>query len=328
MPLCVFVFLLPDSNLRVSSSKTIAIRVVSILTLALVPVSVLLQVHFPKIAPSVMKYFVGSDMQTEYWFDPIRGVLATTTDLGAISGILCFVAIAFAAQAFRKKRMKSILFAVFSIVFIYIGLLSESRNFILFIVVAAATLSVASAWEKNRVFLVALLPSFITTLYFSAYVMPSRLVSKLASNIPHFDNVYRGSETSIAEVFPRLSVDSLGARGPLWESALRLIRENPLLGTSNGGFRLADDCACDLGNTHNIFLQSAIDAGVLGVLVMSGLLAYLIREAKNDKWSLAFMLGIVATLMVDNFTDHSYAWIVVASFASVLLARRGVHESR
>lgn len=323
LPLCIFLFILSDDTEGVPVSRMLKIQVVTGLILALIPVSVLLQIYLPESAPDLMMYFVGGDLIGPY---PIRGVLATSTDLGAISGVLCFVAIAFAVQTFQKSRLKSTLLIFCSIVFICVGLLSQSRNFILFLGVASVTISLASAWAKNRALVLAVLPAFAILFYLSAYVMPSGLVSRLGENIPHFENVSTGTATSIVQLFPNLSFDSLGVRGPLWNSAVRLIAENPLLGISNGGFRLADGCACFLANTHNIFLQSAIDAGVLGIVFMAALFAYIISKSTHDKWSLGFILGVIATLMVDNFTDHSYAWIVVTSFGGVVLAQRGASQ--
>ena len=236
-------------------------------------------------------------------------------------------ATALAVRCAPNSPLKSSLCFLCSIVFAYVGTLSESRNFILFTGVAAITVVFASLWKRSKVLLMTALPLFAIVFYYSAYVLPSRLVNKLGRNIPHFENVRQGTETSIIDLWPNLSFSSLGRRGPLWESALSLFRENPLLGVSNGGFRLADECACRLGNTHNILLQSAIDAGILGLVIMCLLLAYVIHKSAQNIWSLAFVLGVISTLMVDNFTDHSYAWIIVVSFAGVMVHQKNLHTS-
>jgi O-antigen ligase len=157
--------------------------------------------------------------------------------------------------------------------------------------------------------------------------LPNELLYKLGRFIPYFEKVRQEAEISLKDLLPHVSLESLGTRGPLWESTLKLIADNPLIGISNGGFRLADDCSCYRGNTHNILFQSAIDAGALGVIVISLILGFTIAKGARDKWTLSLILGIVATLMVDNFTDHSYAWIVIASFTGVMLYRQDQHKS-
>lgn len=322
LPLCIFLFLLSNHAAQPTNILSTTIPVITGLLIMLIPASVLIQLYLPELSPFLVKYFVGGDLLERQWSDAIvRGVLATSTDLGAISGILWFIAAAFAAQAHHKSRLKQNLLIICSILFAFVGALSESRNFILFVTIASITIVLSKLWSRNNLLLIAALPVFPIALYFSAYVMPDRLVAKLGRNIQHFENISIGAETSMTALLPRFTLDSLGQRGEVWECAIRLIRENPFLGVSNGGFRLADGCASAKDNTHNILLQSAIDAGVLGAIIISALLAYLIKKSASDAWSLAFVLGVIATLMVDNFTDHSYAWIVVVSYSSVLLIR-------
>lgn len=321
LPLCIFTFLLSQNVAKPPSSSMVTVYILASSAFLLIPSSVLIQIYFPEIAPQVFRFFVSADITQFQQPYPVRGVLATSTDLGAICAILWLTATAYAVKSSHDSRIKASVFLLYSVTFALTGVLSESRNFILFSGVASLTLLFANLWVRNKVALAACVSLLATAFYLSAYFIPGDLLSKLGRNIPHFDNVAKGAETSILDLIPRVSFDSLGLRGPLWESALRLIAENPFLGISNGGFRLADDCACNKGNAHNILLQSAIDGGVLGTLLMILIFTYVVKSAHN-KWSLALIFGVSATLMVDNFTDHSYAWIVVVSFASVALSRQ------
>lgn len=331
LPLCIFIFLIPEGTPRLHRPSSVIILALSGLGIALIPTSVLLQVYFPEFAASGIQYFVGGDILAIK--APIRGIFATSTDLGAISGILTFFAAALAAQSFRKSHLKLALFTSCTIVFTLVGALSESRNFVLFIGVATLTVALARNWATNMTFFAAFLPTFATVYYFSAYIMPPALVSKLGAHIPHFENVSKGVETSILDLLPRISYAAFEERGPLWKHAVNLIIEHPIFGVSNGGFRLAQDCSltsheysCRL-NTHNILLQSAIDGGLFGTVIITVLLTYIIKKSAHDRWSLAFVLGVIATLMVDNFADHSYAWIVVVSFTGVVLPRLRLYSS-
>ena len=322
LPLCIFIFLLPGETPRPSR---VSLAGMLGLGIAAIPASVLLQVYFPDIAALAIQYFVGGDILSIQ--SPIRGVLATSTDLGAISAILCWTALALASHNARHTRKVAIFFALWTAVFAYVGILSVSRNFILFMGVSAVTLVSASLWAKGKLLIAPALLGLTSLLYASAYTMPKVLLYDLGRVIPYFDKVRTDGEISVKDLLPHFSFESLGARAPLWESAIKLIADNPFIGISNGGFRLADDCFCSKGNTHNILLQSAIDAGALGFVLVSLILSYVITKSAHDKWLLALVLGVVATLMADNFTDHSYAWVVIVSFAGVILFRRGLHTS-
>ena len=322
LPLCIFIFLLPSE-----AAKTRRFSRVFMLGLGIsvIPASVLLQVYFPGIAAVVIQYFVGGDI---IWINhTIRGVLATSTDLGAISAILCWTALALASYNARDTRKVAIIFALWSVLFAYVGILSASRNFILFIAIATVTIVFATLWVKQRILIAPTLLGLTSLFYALAYTLPNELLYKLGRFIPYFEKVRTDAEISLKDLLPHASFESLGPRAPLWESTLKLMADNPLIGISNGGFRLADNCSCYRGNTHNILFQSAIDAGVMGLIVISLILGFVINKSAQDKWMLSLVVGIVATLMVDNFTDHSYAWIVIASFTGVMLYRQGHHKS-
>lgn len=323
LPLCIFIFLLPGKPPRLSRFSLVFMLVLSI---TVIPVSVLLQVYFPDVAAFAIRYFVGGDMiSTDYL--TIRGVLATSTDLGAILAILCWTALALASHNARDARKAAIFFALWSALFAYVGILSASRNFILFIAIATVSIVFITLWVKQRILIAPTLLGLTSLFYASAYTLPNALLYKLGRFIPYFEKVRTDTEISLKDLPPHASLESLGPRAPLWESTLKLIADNPLIGISNGGFRLAEDCSCYRGNTHNILFQSAIDAGVLGVIVVSLLLGFTIAKSARDKWMLSLLFGVVATLMVDNFTDHSYAWIVIASFTGVMLYRRDQNKS-
>ena len=319
LPLCIFTFLLPQKSSGLNHPSSAVKLILAGLGIMLVPISALIQVYFPDVAALTVPYFVGGDISDLK--EPIRGLLATSTDLGAISAILCWTAVALAWQMARDRCKVAAFFALCSILFAFAGISSESRNFILFMAVATVTVLVAKVWLLNKSLLAPTLLSLASLFFALAYTFPPGLLLKLGKLIPYFEKVRTDTEIYIADFFPYISAESLGQRARVWESAIKLIADNPFIGISNGGFRLADECFCHEGNTHNILLQSAIDAGFLGVVVMCLLLSYLIIKSAHEKWLLAFILGVSATLMVDNFTDHSYAWIVVVSFAGVVLGR-------
>lgn len=325
LPLCIFIFLAPENTPTLARSETAIVRALAALITILIPASVLLQVYFPDLGALIIKYSVGGDISSIR--TPIRGVLATATDLGAISGVFCWAAIALAAQNAKNEHKFAVVSTLFAVLFAFAGVLSGSRNFLLFLAVAIVTVLIVKFWARNKMLLVAALLSLLGLFHASAYTFPHFLLRKLAIFLPYFEKVRTRTEISLTDLAPNISRETLGPRATLWESATKYIADNPVIGVSNGGFRLADDCSCFEGNTHNILLQSAIDAGILGVVIIGLLLVYLVKRTAHNKWSLALILGIISTLMVDNFTDHSYAWIVVVSYFGVLLARPRQHSS-
>jgi O-antigen ligase len=323
-PICVFIFLLPASSYRRwSNSLGSAILLLLVLCISLV---VVIDVDAPEIAGLLQQFTVAGDiMREDAAAAPTRAVFATRTDLGAIMGIILFLVIWGGYYTKHKSLGINSVFAFLFVLVMYGGLVTGSRNFILFILIAV--MSVSAILLKSRpVFSISSFLIACLTLLTLPYFIPNGLAKNLGQFLPYMTVVANGMAPELYDYLPKFPQAALSGRAELWTAALEQIRENPWLGVSNGGYRLSEFQSSHQ-NTHNIILQALIDGGPLGLAILMALAISTYYRARHNVWALSLYNGIAATLMVDNFTDHSYAWAVVAAFACSLVASQPQTEN-
>lgn len=129
--------------------------------------------------------------------------------------------------------------------------------------------------------------------------------------------------------------DFLGGRLDLWREALRLFRENPLVGIGWGGYgnyvtEAFREAHGNVYNVHNIYLQFLAETGLIGtVLILSGFFGLLFltihrlcrvqkmqTEIRDAKQYLAVSLGIQSYFILMGFMDPCfmkyYFWVIYA----------------
>jgi O-antigen ligase len=149
---------------------------------------------------------------------------------------------------------------------------------------------------------------------------------------------------------PQTSLDRLGDTGsavsdgdwngrlPIWNEALRMISERPLLGTGVRAFTVA---AYQTGAApHNFVLSIFAELGLVGFALFSGILvcAFLLalRQPRN---AAAFWLAMLAAWLLNaithNFEDRKVTWLLFGLIAvgarlwpSPAVARHGAAEAR
>lgn len=112
-------------------------------------------------------------------------------------------------------------------------------------------------------------------------------------------------------------IQAAGGRDSLYGSAVELFLERPLVGWGLGGFFAEHGHKIGYQYTHNIVLDIAVDAGLLGLAAFSALLIYSLSavrgSARRDPmvlmfWSLGvFMIG--ASQFSGTYYDTRYAWL-------------------
>lgn len=133
---------------------------------------------------------------------------------------------------------------------------------------------------------------------------------------------------------------SLSFRQEVWQWGLTAVHDFPLTGTGLGAFRLVVRRfypinvlpSYDIAHAHNIFLQTALDVGLPGLvlyLAMVGLAFYLgLKVAKQDAGLRPYALGLVATLAAIHFfgladalalgaKPHLLFWFLLALLTAV-----------
>ncbi len=115
---------------------------------------------------------------------------------------------------------------------------------------------------------------------------------------------------------------SAAARLDLWNSSINLFKENPILGSGFDGFKLTF-AGEPLTDTHNFFLKSLCDQGIIGLFLLliilggafsSGL--RLFRNGKTDFYKgLGFgFLGCVVSLVVTNMFGDRWSYIEIGTY--------------
>ena len=312
LPICVLIFSLPQHHHRLSLTTSAAGGWILAALGLIIPLMAFLQAFSPLLSIKLLSPFVASAIPIIPGYD-VRGIFAAPTDLGAISGAISWTLGVCAFFTRSSNPLLAIFMAVLALLNFGAGLLSDSRNFILFNLVVFAAMTTLHLWSASKLKAICTGLLIIPLFYLSMLVLPNGLLIGIGKFIPAFEKSAMNEAIQLSDLIPAISVTSLDERGRLWVTAWELVEKNPIIGISNGGFRLLNN-SLPIHNTHNLFLQSLIDAGVAGFTVICiGLLA-IIKSAKGNTPLLAFVFGIIATLQVDNFIDHSYAWVIIITF--------------
>jgi hypothetical protein len=244
-----------------------------------------------------------------------RGILATSTDLGAISAILSIGVLSALIQ--RAKNLHwfwaigALLIFVLSVVS---GTISGSRGFFLAFAMGLLTVVYQFCGGRIKLMLSGTLPLiFISLLLLQA--APENVHRKLGGISPVFASLGLGIPVSTEDFKLHGARAALGDRADLWERGIEEVLAQPWLGMSNGGYRILNESlgVAPINNVHNAFLQLAVDAGVGGFLL--GLVTILLLcKVVRGSCQAPVLAAILAGLLVDNYADHSLAWIAIATY--------------
>ena len=129
-----------------------------------------------------------------------------------------------------------------------------------------------------------------------------------------------------------------GARFEIWEGALRMWWEFPLMGVGQGNFyRLSDIASFSKShylilmggeNAHNYFLQTLTETGLIGIAVFSLALIAPLIESNNKKVLLPALVAL-ASLFLGNIFAHSFLVRENLLIAAILLGLMyAINESK
>jgi len=104
---------------------------------------------------------------------------------------------------------------------------------------------------------------------------------------------------------------SIGLRLVMWEGALRIFADNPVIGAGTGGYASEmqkyrrDSGTDDIKHPHNSYLYMAASYGTLGLLLLLWLLWALLRKGWRQREELGGFAVLTFTLVfiVGSFTD-------------------------
>lgn len=257
----------------------------------------------------------GEDAAITKWANNSSGVFAATTDLGSISAIII---VYFAVKLLQNHRVsfENALAFFIVVVFFVLGALSHSLSFFLILAFALFLYFVLmvkiSHREKLKIATIA-----FSLIHYVIYLLPIDTAYKLKDFLPYMFP-YRYSKCGeLNDFIPNFNLAALGERGEVWQISWQTIIENPFLGVSNGAFRL-NYLEFTHYNTHNLFLQTLIDSGLIGLIVLLTIgwfvLSPLLRKYRQNSLFFVVFGAAFISLMVDYYADHSIPWILVVSY--------------
>lgn len=214
---------------------------------------------------------------------------------------------------YEKNKIKKSLFFISVLLSLYNIVLSGSRNALLALFVGAFSLII--------------MYSFKFILFFVAG-------GGIALIIPQTSNIIKLIESKLQDP----------SRIKLWEIALYIIKDHPILGVGNGNYRTyypmyenrvknIDYNAHDNFHPHSIFLKAQSELGIIGFLSLIGLLiSSVVKVLKfsstvEDKFYKYFYRGFAASIIafifmnsIDNFFSApkviAFFWILLAAAES------------
>jgi hypothetical protein len=197
----------------------------------------------------------------------------------------------------------------------WVGLiLSKSRALLLIAVVAMLIWLIWSLWQKkSRFFLpsIAILAAAISILVALIFNYSNSFGGiPVLSWLGELANEFKSRDLTSWSLFSGI----FGSRFEIWEAAIRMWWEFPLMGIGQGNFyRLSDIASFSKShflilnrgeNAHNYFLQTLTETGLIGIAVFSlALLMPLIRSS-NKKVLLPAVIALLG-LFLGNIFSHS-----------------------
>ena len=311
---CGFLFALPQNTRGISLSNLPMRGVVVLFIATLIPAVTFWQIMDNDSAHTLYRYTVAGDMGNNTYVN--RSILATSTDLGAVSAIIAVAALALTTQAARHRHwiFANLTLAVFAANLVA-GTLSSSRGFFLGMGIGLATIFYQLLGGRIKPLLIWALPLLLTGLLALVFG-PDNVLYKLAAISPFFLTLATGLSPTQHDLTLNHVSTALGDRAHLWHRAITEITAHPWLGISNGGYRLLNGSLGEtpINNVHNAYLQLGVDAGLLGFILGVVVLYILLKRAKCTGQAPIYAVTL-AGLLVDNFADHSLAWIALATYA-------------
>jgi O-antigen ligase len=256
-------------------------------------------------------------------------VIGFQPDLHAFAGHMLLGAVGlwgYFYSGISKLERKLVLLVV---VLSWVGLiLSKSRALLLIALVAMLIWFVWCLWKKkNRFFLpaIALLVSVIAIFIVLIFNFSNNLGGiPVLSWLGELANEFKSRDLTSWSLFSGI----FGSRFEIWEAAIRMWWEFPLMGVGQGNFyRLSDIASFSKShflilnhgeNAHNYFLQTLTETGLVGVTVFVFVLLTPFFGVKNRRMLMPEAVGTISLFFGNIF---SHAFLVRENFllASVLV---------
>lgn len=102
-------------------------------------------------------------------------------------------------------------------------------------------------------------------------------------------------------------------RGVIWQEGLKLIWERPIIGygQENFGNAFPKKLLFNVDNTHNIFLETVVSSGIVGLLLFSAILVYGVWKASYPVKASLVVFVIIAQFNPLSLVHISLFWFLL-----------------
>lgn len=242
-------------------------------------------------------------------------VIGFQPDLHAFAGHMIFGVVGLWGYFYSGISRFEQKFVLLTVTLSWIGLiLSKSRALLLIALAAMFVWFIWHLWKKRRhIFLPAtvILATIITISIGLIFNYSNKLSGiPVLSWLGELANEFKSRDLTSWSLFSGI----FGSRFEIWEAAIRMWWEFPLMGVGQGNFyRLSDIASFSKShflilnhgeNAHNYYLQTLTETGLIGILLSALALLRPLFPLKKNKLILPALISIIS-LLLGNIFSHS-----------------------
>ncbi|MBU3604146.1 O-antigen ligase family protein [Polynucleobacter sp. AP-Kaivos-20-H2] len=243
-------------------------------------------------------------------------VIGFQPDLHAFAGHMLLGAVGLWGYFYSGISGSEKKIVVFVIAFSWTGLiLSKSRALLLFALIEMFIWLLWCIWREKRSLFVPL--TSLTTVVIGVFLVLIFSFSNSLNGVPILSwladiaNQLKSRDLSSWSLFSGI----FGARFEIWEGALRMWSQFPLMGVGQGNFyRLSDIASFSRSNflilnhgenAHNYFLQTFTETGIIGAIIFFIATISPLLKGKNKKLLIPAFIALTG-LFLGNIFSHSF----------------------
>lgn len=179
------------------------------------------------------------------------------------------------------------------------------------------------------------------------WVLLTLTVVALVVGIMYINSTGLAAQEVLSTANPRSALLSIDYRFQLWQQAMPLVLESPIVGTGLAAYPVFAQARFpkmlgeyEFSHAHNVFLQVALDTGILGLVCFVALLIMAIlitlRAFRSDR-DRSLAIGILASfvvLLIHNLIDQAawatrpgiIFWIILALAVSLAKSQQATYN--
>jgi hypothetical protein len=229
------------------------------------------------------------------------------TIYGVVAGLLVVYVV---GKVFFNKtdRMQKVLLVGLGSVSFLGGSLSESKNFFLTLGIGLLAMLFKLHRSQRRAF-IGVAVGAVVIFHTFAWFSPN-LASQWSDGLPYLEKIQEPENVGWQDFVPK--IDILTGRPVFWGRAVELWKEEKWLGIGPGVYKLESGFERRY-NTHNLFIQTLTDVGLVGIAILI-LLLFRIGKRIRDPVKVALFFATLVSQLFDYFLDYSIGFVLILSW--------------